>query len=412
MSTTATPRPSLFTRVFINRNVPLLALAQALATTINTLGLTTTPLAAFAMLGPDEKALATIPLVFTHLGLMAGTFPASLLMERIGRRAGFALGSLFGIAAGLVGVAAIYQQSMWMLCLTAFLQGIAISFAWYYRFAAADAAPPNVRARAISLVLFGGIISGVVGAETAKWAKDLLAPVTFAGVYAMYGVFCVANLILLSFLDIPKPTRQELSEPARPLSQIAQDPRFIVAVLSSMMGYGVMTTLMAATPLAMMGCGFTFEQGATVIQFHVIGMFAPALFTGHLIQRFGVLTIIGTGAAILIGCVLVAMAGIAFHNFLIANLLVGIGWNFCFIGGSTLLTTVYRTSERAKTQAAHDFLEFATTAVTTGLSGAVLAWFGWEFVNLLALPMIVVVLVAATWLYLRQGHIEITGHKA
>lgn len=412
MSSTAAPSPSLFTRMFVNRNVPLLALAQALATTINTLGLTTTPLAAFAMLGPGDKALATVPLVFTHLGLMAGTFPASLLMERIGRRAGFALGSLFGILAGVVGVAAVYQQSLWMLCLTAFLQGIAISFAWYYRFAAADAAPPSMRARAISLVLFGGILSGVVGAETAKWAKDLLAPVTFAGVYLMYGVFCVANLIMLSFLDIPRPTRQELSEPARPLSEIAQDPRFIVAVLSSMMGYGVMTTLMAATPLAMMGCGFSFEQGATVIQFHVIGMFAPALFTGHLIQRYGVLTIIATGALILIACVLVAMAGIGFHNFLIANLLVGIGWNFCFVGGSTLLTTVYRTSERAKTQAAHDFLEFTTTAITTGLSGAVLAWLGWSFVNLLALPMIVVVLVAATWLYLRQGHVELAGHRS
>lgn len=399
--------PTLMERTFINRNVPLLALAQALANTINTLGLTTTPLAAFAMLDAGDKALATIPLVFTHLGLMSGTFPASLLMDRIGRRPGFIIGSLFGIVAGLVGVAAIYQQSFWMLCLTAFLQGIAVSFAWYYRFAAADAAPPHMRARAISLVLFGGIVSGVMGAETAKWAKDLLAPVTFAGVYLMYGVFCILNILLLAFLDIPKPTRQELNEPARPLSQIARQPAFIVACLASMMGYGVMTTMMAATPLAMVGCGFTFEQGATVIQFHVIGMFAPALFTGHLIQRYGVLTIIGAGSLILVACVLVAMAGIGFHNFLIANLLVGMGWNFCFIGGSTLLTTVYRPSERAKTQAAHDFLEYATTAVTTGLSGAILVWAGWGFVNLLALPLIAIVIVATLWLYLRQGHVDL-----
>ncbi len=401
---------TLFSRIFINRNVPLLALAQALANTLQTLGLTTTPLAAFAMLETD-KALATVPLVFTHLGLMAGTFPASLLMDRIGRRAGFALGSLIGILAGAVGVAAIYRQSFWLLCLTAFLQGIATSFSWYYRFAAADAAPPAMRARAISLVLFGGILSGLMGAETAKWAKDLLAPVTFAGVYAMYGVFCVANLALLAFLDIPKPTRQELAEPARPLSEIARQPAFIVAVLSSMMGYGVMTTLMAATPLAMAGCGFSFEQGATVIQFHVLGMFAPALFTGHLIQRFGVLTIIVTGAVILIACVLVAMAGIGYNNFLFANLLVGIGWNFCFIGGSTLLTTVYRPSERAKTQAAHDFLEFTMTAISTGLSGAILVWAGWGFVNLLALPMILIVIVAALWLYLRYGPVQLVPQK-
>lgn len=403
---------SLFTRVFINRNVPLLALAQALSNTLQTLGLTTTPLAAFAMLDTADKALATIPLVFTHLGLMAGTFPASLLMDRIGRRAGFSLGSVIGILAGMVGVAAIYGQSFWLLCLTAFLQGISISFAWYYRFAAADAAPPHARARAISLVLFGGILSGLMGAETAKWAKDLLAPVTFAGVYVMYGVFCIANLVLLSFLDIPRPERHHGGEPARPLREIARQPAFIVAVLSSMMGYGVMTTLMAATPLAMINCGFSFEQGATVIQVHVLGMFAPALFTGHLIQRFGVLTIIATGALILIACVLVAVSGIAYHNFMIANLLVGIGWNFCFIGGSTLLTTVYRPSERAKTQAAHDFLEFTTTAITTGLSGIILAWAGWSFVNLLALPLIATVILAALWLYARQGHPYLVTQRA
>ncbi len=397
---------TLFTRVFINRNVPLLALAQALSTTLQTLGLTTTPLAALAMLDAD-KWMATIPLVFTHLGLMCGTFPASLLMERIGRRPGFVLGSLIGILAGIVGVIAIYEQSFWMLCLTAYLQGISISFAWYYRFAAADAAPAQLRARAISLVLFGGILSGLMGAETAKWAKDMLAPVTFAGVYLMYCFFCILNLGLLAFLDIPKPAKEELREPARPLSEIARQPAFIVAVLSSMMGYGVMTALMAATPLAMLGCGFTFEQGATVIQFHVSGMFAPALFTGSLIQRYGVLTIISVGALILIACVLVAMSGIGFYNFLWANLLVGVGWNFCFIGGSTLLTTVYRPSERAKTQAAHDFLEFTMTAITTGLSGAILAWFGWSFVNLLALPMIATVLGAAVWLYLRQGHVDL-----
>lgn len=404
-------KPSLFRRIFINRNVPLLALAQALSNTLQTMGLTTTPIAAFAMLGPD-KALATLPLVFTHLGLMSGTVPASLLMDRFGRRAGFTLGSLIGILAGAVGVTAVFQQSFWMLCLTAYIQGISISFAWYYRFAAADAAPPSLRARAISLVLFGGILSGLLGAESAKWAKDLLAPVTFAGVYVMFAVVCILNLGLLAFLDIPKPVKQVSDLPARPMLEIMKQPAFIVAVLSSMMGYGVMTTLMSATPLAMMGCGFTFEEGATVIQFHSISMFAPALFTGHLIVRYGVLTIIGIGAAILIGCVLVAMSGISFQHFLWANILVGIGWNFCFIGGSTLLTTVYRPSERAKTQAAHDLLEFTMTAITAGLAGVILAWAGWSYVNLLALPMIVTVVLAALRLYLRQGHVELTPIKS
>jgi MFS family permease len=397
---------SAFTRIFINRTVVLLGLAQALSNTLQTMGITTTPLAAFAMLG-DNKALATLPLVFTHLGLMSGTIPASLLMDRIGRRAGFVIGSLIGIVAGGTGVFAVFQQSFELLCFTAFLQGVSVSVSWYYRFAAADATPPNLRARAISLVLFGGILSGLVGAESAKWAKDLLAPVTFAGVYVMYGVVCVLNLGLLAFLDIPKPTKLEFAEPARPILEIARQPAFIVAVLSSMMGYGVMTTLMSATPLAMHGCGFSFEQGATVIQFHAISMFAPALFTGYLITRFGVLTVIGSGSLVLVACVLVAMAGITVQHFLWANVLVGIGWNFCFIGGTTLLTTVYRPSERAKTQAAHDFLEFTTTAITAGLAGVILAKAGWAFVNLLALPMIATVMIAVAWLYWRSGHVLI-----
>ena len=398
---------SAISRFLINRNVVLLAFAQALSNSLQTMGITTTPLVAFGMLGID-KSLATLPLVFTHLGLMTGTIPASMFMDRFGRRAGFAVGSAVGIGAGITGIYAVYQQSFWLLCLTAFLQGVSVSCSWYYRFAAADSAPPDLKARAISLVLFGGILSGLMGAESAKWAKDLLAPVTFAGVYVMYIVMCVMTLALLVFLNIPRPTKEERSEPARSIWEIARQPAFIVAVISSMMGYGVMTALMSATPLAMQGCGFTFEQSATVIQFHSIAMFAPALFTGHLIVRFGVLTIIGVGALALIGCVLVAMDGISFQNFLWANILVGIGWNFCFIGGTTLLTTIYRPSERAKTQAAHDFIEYSITAATAGLTGAILAWAGWGFVNLLALPMIAIVILATLWLYARVGRVDLT----
>ena len=389
----------------INGNVILLSLCQAFANAMQTMGMTTTPLVAYIML--TDKAWATVPLVFIHLGLMAVTIPASLLMGRIGRRAGFTLGALLGVFAGIVGVWAVFANSFWLLCLTAFLQGGSIAFSWYYRFAAADAAPNGLKAQAISLVLFGGILSGFMGPETAKWSKDLLAPVTFAGVYVMYCVMCGITILLLRFLDMPAPRKEEFQEPARPMAEIARQPAFIVACLSSMMGYGVMTTMMSATPLAMQMCGFTFYDSATVIQFHSIAMFAPALVTGLLIHRFGVLTIISVGAMALIGCVLVAMAGIGFHNFLLANVLVGIGWNFCFIGGSTLLTTCYRPSERAKTQGAHDFLEFATTAVTTGLSGIVLATAGWGYVNLLTLPLIAVVLMAVLWLYARFGNVQV-----
>lgn len=383
--------------IFINRNVVLLGLAQAFATSLQTMGISTTPLVAYMMLGED-KSLATLPLVFTHIGLLVCTVPASLLMDRIGRRSGFAIGALIGILAGAVGVFAVFQSSFPLLCLTAFLQGASISVAWYYRFAAADSAPPHLKARAISLVLFGGILSGIIGPESAKWAKDMFAPVTFAGVYVMFGVMCVITLLILALLRIPPPTKEELSEPARPLGVIARQPAFIVSVLSSMVGYGVMTVLMSATPLAMHGCGFSFSDSATVIQFHSMSMFAPALVTGYLIVRFGALAIIGAGAVIMVGCVLVAMSGIAFTNFLFANILVGVGWNFCFIGGTSLLTTTYRQSERAKVQAAHDFLCYSVTAVTAGMSGVVLASAGWEYVNLLALPLILIVIAAVVWL--------------
>lgn len=388
------------------RNVALLAVAQSLAQTLQTMGIATTSLVAWMILGEDKSA-ATVPLVFTHLGLMAATFPASMLMARFGRRFGFSLGAIAGILSGVTGVTAVFQQSFVLLCLTAFIQGISVACAWFYRFAAADAVAPHLRARAISMVLLGGILSGVLGPEMAKYSKDALAPVTYAGVYVMFGVMSTILLVMLQGLTIPPPVKQDNTGPARPLLVIARDPRFIVAVLSSMMGYGVMTGMMAATPIAMQDCGFGFSQSATVIQAHTVSMFAPALFTGWLIQRFGVLTIIGTGALIQLGCALVAMGGIDFYNFLIANMLVGCGWNFCFIGGTTLLTTVYRPSERAKTQAAHDFLEYMTTAVTTGMAGFIFASYGWGFVNLLALPLICVVLAAATWLFLRKGHVAL-----
>ena len=401
MSEQATSTTSLW------RNVALLGVAQALANALQTMGIATTPLVAALMLGED-KSFATVPLVFTHVGLMLTTIPASLLMAKIGRRAGFSLGALLGLTAGAIGIVAVYQSSFWLLCLTALVQGASVSFAWYYRFAAADGAPPALKARAISLVLFGGILSGIIGPESAKWAKDLLSPVTFAGVYVMYGVMSVLLLGLLQGLDIAAPTKAERSAASgRSIWEIARQPAFIVAVLSSMMGYGVMTVMMASTPLAMLGCGFTFAQSATVIQFHVVAMFAPALFTGQLINRLGVLTIIATGAIIQLACAVVAMSGIDLMNFLLANVLVGLGWNFCFIGGTTLLTTVYRPSERAKTQAAHDFLEYTLTAIMAGASGFILASAGWAFVSWLALPMIGLILIGALWLYLREGHILI-----
>ncbi|NOU04984.1 MAG: MFS transporter [Hyphomicrobiaceae bacterium] len=379
------------------RNVAILALAQVLFHSTQGMAIATTPLAALQMLG-DNKTWATVPIFLAHVGLMTTTLPAALLMGRVGRRAGFTLGAMIGIVGGLVSFAAVWVQSFALLCLGGFLQGAAASFAWHYRFAATDTASDDYKAKALSLVMVGGVLAGLIGPQTAKWAVGIFDPVLFAGVYMMASVFAVGMLLLVQLVRIPNPVRTEGASSGRPMSEIMRQPMFVVAVLSSMFGYAVMTLVMSATPLAMNGCGFGFADSATVIQAHVIAMFLPSFFTGHLINRFGVLPIIAAGAAIEMLCAVVNFMGIGFFNFLIANMLVGLGWNFCYVGGSTLLTKSYRTEEKAKVQGTHDFLVYGTTAMAAALSGTLQAQAGWTVTNAASLPMLAIVLGAVFWL--------------
>lgn len=389
------------------RNVVLLASCQALMMSVMSMSIATTPVVASGML--IDKAWATLPLFLIQTGIMVATIPASLIMARIGRRNGFLIGALIGIASGLIYTWSIFRQDFELLCIGSFLQGSAIAVAWYYRFAAADAAPPLARAKAISFVLIGGVVSGTLGPEVAKLAKDMFAPVTYAGIYVVFSIFAAMVVGILFALRLP-PVAVEKSDGGRQLSEIARQPAFVVAVLSSLLGYGMMTVLMAATPLAMLGCGFGFSDGATVIQFHSLAMFLPSFFTGSLINRFGVLRIIATGGLLQAACFMVALSGVAYENFMVANILLGLGWNFCFIGGSTLLTTTYRPAERAKTQAAHDFLVYATTAVAAGIAGIIQAKAGWEVVNMSSMPFTLIIVAAAAWLALRlrQAPVEQT----
>lgn len=388
--------------VSVRRNVGLLAIAQALFMCITTMAIATTPLAGHALLGVD-KTLATLPLVLNHVGIMLMTVPASLLMGRIGRRAGFTIGALIALISGAISLYAIYTQSFELLCIGALLTGFSSAFAWYYRFAAADAADEAYRPKAIALVMAGGLIAGILGPQTAKWSLHWLDPMVFAGVYVMTMVFAAASIIVVQGIRIPMLTKEERAEGGRPMSEIIRQPAYIVALSSSMFGYGVMTLVMSATPLAMLACGFNFHDSATVIQGHVIGMFLPSFFTGHLIARFGVLRIISAGAIIQMGCCAVNLAGIDFMNFFIANVLVGVGWNFTYVGGSSLLTTTYRPAERAKVQASHDFCVYATTAAAAGLSGVLQARAGWDIVNMASLPLMGLVLISALALSRHQA---------
>jgi MFS family permease len=417
--TTTTTAAAAAAAPALRRNITILALAQALFQSVQGMAIATTPLAALAMLGNDtslvsvppfqwlglsrDSQLATLPIFLAHLGLMTTTVPASLLMARVGRRGGFTLGGMAGILSGMLSLIGIFQQSFPLMCLGAFFQGAAGAFAWYFRFAAADAADAAYKAKAISLVMAGGVLAGIIGPQTAKWSVDLLSPVLFGGVYLMVSLFSALILVVVQGLDIPRLTAAQKAQGGRPLIEIMRQPTYIVALLSSMFGFAVMTLVMAATPLAMHACGFQFNDSATVIQGHSIAMFLPSFFTGYLINRFGVLRIIAIGAVIQLGCAIVNLSGITFWNFFFANILVGLGWNFAFVGGTTLLTETYRPVERAKAQGVHDFIVYGTTATAALSSGLLQAGPGWRLVNIMALPLMGIVFAAAIGLALARS---------
>ncbi len=382
------------------RNVVVLAICQGLMM----IG-ATTMIAESALVGhmlADDKMLATLPLAVMHLGIMATTFPASLFMARFGRRAGFSLGAAIGIGATLLCATAIVAGSFWLFCLGTFVNGFYQGFGTFYRFAAADGATDQWKSRAISYVLTGGILAAVLGPEMATATADLMAPHLFAGSFVALSLTAVVALALIQLLDIPPLALARDAAPARPLVEIARQPAFVVAVASAMIAYGVMNLLMTATPLAMIACDHSFHDAARVIQWHALGMFVPSFFTGGVIRRFGTLRVMATGAALLGTCVAVALSGLGFWRFWTALVLLGVGWNFLFIGATSLVTETYRPSERAKVQALNDFLVFGTVSITALSSGALLAAGGWAPVNLTTLPAIAFAAVLVLWLGWRR----------
>jgi len=383
------------------RNVLLLALCQAMYGSATGLMIATSPLVGYALLA-ENKGLATLPLAIHHLGVMSATIPASHLMRRLGRRAGFMIAAVLGMIGAVIAAQAVLVGSFVLFCVGVYVIGWYSGFAVFYRFAAADTADEAFRPKAISLVLAGGLLAAFIGPELAKATKDLMAPIMFAGSYfALVGLF-VVSLIVVAFVDIPRLTVEERRSSGRPLGVILRQPACIVAMLSGMVGYGVMSLVMTSTPLAMAGCGFGFGDSATVIQFHIFAMFAPSFFTGSIVARIGPTWTIVLGIVLNILCVGVNLAGIEFMNFSIALILLGVGWNFMFIGATTLLTRVHAPAERAKVQGLNDFLIFGTIAAASLSSGGVLHFLGWDIVNLGVLPLLGVALLATLWLHWRQ----------
>jgi MFS family permease len=377
------------------RNVGLLAACQAMLFTNNATLIAINGLAGLAL--APTKSLATLPVTGWVVGSALATVPASLYMKRVGRQAGLIRGASVGIVGALICAWAIWLQSFWLLCAGTLVWGTYNAFGQYYRFAAAEVASADWRPTAISLVLAGGLVGGILGPTTSRYTVDLVGP-KFMGAYLALVVFALAAIAILAFVRIPEPTADEQAKAGRPMLEIARQPTFIVAVLSGAIGYGVMNFLMTSTPIAMGVCGHPYSDAAFVISSHVIGMFAPSFVTGALIKRFGLLPLMFTGALLNVAAIGIALSGIGVTEFWFALVLLGVGWNFLYIGGTTLLTQAYRPEERAKAQGANEFAIFLMMAVSSFASGMIVTNAGWEKVNLAALPLVAVVLASILWL--------------
>jgi MFS family permease len=377
------------------KNVVLLACCQALLLTNSVTLITISALVGYGLV--ENKVFATLPATTAVIGAALAAFPASLRMKRSGRRLGFLTGVVFGFAGALVAALGVATSNFTLLCLGTFLAGVYNAFGQYYRFAAADAAPAAWKARAISYVLAGGLVGGIVGPELSKLTSDLLQPRFFASYLSLFG-FALLAAALLARLDIPNVREETTAVGARPLRQVAAQPVFVVAALAGGVGYTVMNLLMTATPLAMTFCGHSYGASASVIAAHVVAMFAPSFFTGSLIQRFGVLEVILAGVAIMFGCVAIAVSGQQLMNFWWALVLLGVGWNFMYVGGTTLLTEAYRPAEKAKAQGLNEILIFGTMTISSFASGVLVNAVGWTLLNYVALPLLAIAGLAAAWL--------------
>jgi len=376
----------------------LLATLQALLLVNNVTLIGINGLAGFML--ADDKRLATLPVAGYVLGAAAFSMLAAQVMRRWGRRIGYTVGSLVGIAGAFAAWYAVSVESLGLLFLATFITGAYNAFGVSYRFAAADVADayrPSSRARAISLVLAGGIVGGVVGPEVAKLTRTML-PMMFAGSYLALAGFALASLVLAQALRLPDRNPGPVVGPVRPLAQILRTPACWVAVLVAALSYGVMNLVMVSTPLAMDLCGHPFASAAMVLEWHVIGMFAPGLFTGSLIARHGIMPIIVTGCLLMVGCTIVALSGVDVVQFLVANFLLGVGWNFMYTGATALLTTSYQPQEKNKVQGFNDACVFLVMVSSSLSSGILLQTDGWQLVNLLSLPFVLLALGSVLWL--------------
>lgn len=347
----------------------------------------------------ENVALATLPISLIMLTAMVGAPLASHIMGRLGRRVGFLIGATGGGIGGALSASALLSGSFELLLLGAGFTGVYFSFHGFYRFAAADTASDAFKPKAISWVLAGGLVGAVLGSEVVQVSSDYFAPIPFAGAYAVVVLINITGAIGLLFLDIPLPPRSRKDAPvARPIGEILRQPETIVAVLCAMISYGIMTLVMTSTSLAMVGQGFSTSQAADVVRWHALAMFGPSFVTGTIIARFGHLRVMSTGLLLLGACCMIAISGVELEKFYVALILLGLGWNFSFIGATSLLSNTHAAGERAKVQGFNDFLVLGTISLASLSSGALLNLYGWPVVQMAAVPALVVAGVALVWL--------------
>ncbi|MDD1829879.1 MFS transporter [Photobacterium sp. ZSDE20] len=375
----------------MNRNVWLLSLCQALLMTGNIL-----LISVIGLIGKQiapSVSMITLPVALQFLGLMAATIPASLISGKLGRKRGFSIGNVVGITGASLATYALSQQHFYLFCFATFLLGIGIGFGTLYRFAAIEVCDENARHRAISISMAGGVLAAVLGPNLAimsqQWSQDGL----YIGAFASLIGLNILALLILQTIQFPKVSFNSRAPKADPLSVIVKAPNFIGAVFAAMVAYAVMNILMTATPLAMIGCGFDFTKAAGVIEWHVLGMFVPAFFTGSLIEKFGSRMMILAGGVLFVVCIAINIHGESIWHFRAALVVLGVGWNFMFIAATGLFSQSYQPQNKAKAQAFNEFVVFGCVTVTALLSGWLESTAGWQNLNIYVLPFVLAVIL-------------------
>ena len=383
----------------MNKNLWFLTLAQGLYLTNNVTFIAINGLVGFAL--APEPWLATLPVMAYVVGSAMATTLVAKVQQRLGRKRSFQIALLVALFSSLLCAYATLEKQFWLLNLGTVIAGFYNANAQLYRFAAAELADKTAKEKAISWVLAGGILGAVLGPNMASWTRDwFMQP--FAGAYITLAGVAVIAFGVISQIQFPEKRVDPHQEPGRPLSEIMRQPLFIVCTLTAALAYGVMNLLMAATPLAMEACQFSFDKTAWVLEWHVIGMFAPGFFTGALIKRIGVMWVLRMGVALNITCVMIALSGITFFHFLSALFLLGVGWNFLFTSSTTLALEAYRPSERDKAQGAINFFVFLATALSALSSGVLITTQGWTLLNLGSIVPLTIITIALIWLGIQR----------